>query len=150
MELGLRPEAEGLEGLGGVAEQLGQGLGMDLDALEVHAQRELSADEEARLHTMARSIVVKGAASPERLFDETALFLHQVAAVLPAEKKRMLERLHSSDEVLAGRTALVVDDDTRNIFALSSALERHGRVRGLARKDARQAEGIVSIELTEE
>jgi len=92
----------------------------------VFTGRELSAEEEARLHTMARSIVVKGAASPERLFDETALFLHQVAADLPAEKKRMLERLHSSDEMLAGRTALVVDDDTRNIFALSSALERRG------------------------
>ncbi|MDP1839594.1 MAG: response regulator, partial [Reyranella sp.] len=92
----------------------------------VFTGRELSAEEDARLHTMARSIVVKGAASPERLFDETALFLHQVAADLPAEKKRMLERLHSSDEVLAGRTALVVDDDTRNIFALSSALERRG------------------------
>ena len=92
----------------------------------VFTGRELSAEEDARLHTMARSIVVKGAASPERLFDETALFLHQVAADMPAEKKRMLERLHSSDEVLAGRTVLVVDDDTRNIFALSSALERRG------------------------
>ncbi|MDI1282901.1 MAG: HAMP domain-containing protein [Reyranella sp.] len=92
----------------------------------VFTGRELSAEEEARLHTMARSIVVKGAASPERLFDETALFLHQVAADLTAEKRRMLERLHSSDEVLAGRTVLVVDDDTRNIFALSSALERRG------------------------
>ncbi|MGQ0584992.1 MAG: response regulator, partial [Reyranella sp.] len=92
----------------------------------VFTGRELSAEEDARLHTMARSIVVKGAASPERLVDETALFLHQVAADLPVEKKRMLERLHSSDEVLAGRTVLVVDDDTRNIFALSSALERRG------------------------
>jgi len=75
---------------------------------------------------MARSIVVKGAASPERLFDETALFLHQVASDLPPEKQRILERLHASDEMLAGRTVLVVDDDTRNIFALSSALERRG------------------------
>src|SRR5581483_6599282 len=90
----------------------------------VFTGRELSAEEDARLHTMARSIVVKGAASPERLFDETALFLHQVAADLPPDKQRMLERLHSSDEMLAGRTVLVVDDDTRNIFALSSALER--------------------------
>ncbi|MGE0578403.1 HAMP domain-containing protein [Reyranella sp.] len=90
----------------------------------VFTGRELSAEEDARLHSMARSIVVKGAASPERLFDETALFLHQVAADLPDDKKRMLERLHSSDEMLAGRTVLVVDDDTRNIFALSSALER--------------------------
>jgi CheY-like chemotaxis protein/signal transduction histidine kinase/HAMP domain-containing protein len=92
----------------------------------VFTGRELSAEEDARLHTMARSIVVKGAASPERLFDETALFLHQEAAQLPPEKLKMLERLHSSDEVLAGKTVLVVDDDARNIFALSSALERRG------------------------
>src|SRR5262249_38968403 len=92
----------------------------------VFTGRDLTPDEDARLHTMARSIVVKGAASPERLFDETALFLHQVADDLPDDKKRMLERLHSSDEMLAGKTALVVDDDTRNIFALSSALERRG------------------------
>ena len=90
----------------------------------VFTGRDLSPEEDARLHTMARSIVVKGAASPERLFDETALFLHQVASEMPAEKQRMLERLHASDEMLAGRTVLVVDDDTRNIFALSSALER--------------------------
>ena len=90
----------------------------------VFTGRDLTPEEDARLHTMARSIVVKGAASPERLFDETALFLHQVAADLPADKQRMLERLHASDEMLAGRTVLVVDDDTRNIFALSSALER--------------------------
>jgi CheY-like chemotaxis protein len=92
----------------------------------VFTGRDLSPEEDAKLHTMARSIVVKGAASPERLFDETALFLHQVAEDLPEDKKRMLERLHSSDEMLAGRTVLVVDDDTRNIFALSSALERRG------------------------
>jgi CheY-like chemotaxis protein/HAMP domain-containing protein len=92
----------------------------------VFTGRELTAEEDAQLHTMARSIVVKGAASPERLFDETALFLHQVAADLPSDKRRMLEKLHASDEMLAGRTVLVVDDDTRNIFALSSALERRG------------------------
>jgi hypothetical protein len=90
----------------------------------VFTGRELTAEEDARLHTMARSIVVKGAASPERLFDETALFLHHVASDLAPEKQRILERLHASDEMLAGRTVLVVDDDTRNIFALSSALER--------------------------
>jgi CheY-like chemotaxis protein len=90
----------------------------------VFTGRDLTPEEDAQLHTMARSIVVKGAASPERLFDETALFLHQVAADLPSDKQRMLERLHASDEMLAGRTVLVVDDDTRNIFALSSALER--------------------------
>ena len=90
----------------------------------VFTGRDLTPEEDARLHTMARSIVVKGAASPERLFDETALFLHQIASDMSPDKQRMLERLHASDEMLAGRTVLVVDDDTRNIFALSSALER--------------------------
>src|SRR5262249_29998110 len=88
--------------------------------------RELSAEEDARLHTMARSIVVKGVESPERLLDETALFLHRVVDDLPPEKQKMLERLHSSDEDLVGRTVLLVDDDARNIFGLSSLLERRG------------------------
>ncbi len=92
----------------------------------VFTGRELSADEDATLHTMARSVVVKGVESPERLLDETALFLHRVVADLPPAKQRMLERLHSSDEDLLRRTVLLVDDDARNIFALSSVLERRG------------------------
>jgi CheY-like chemotaxis protein/signal transduction histidine kinase/HAMP domain-containing protein len=92
----------------------------------VFTGHELSAEEDARLHTMARSIVVKGVESPERLLDETALFLHRVITDLPPEKQRMLERLNSSDEDLVGRTVLLVDDDARNIFALSSVLERRG------------------------
>jgi CheY-like chemotaxis protein len=86
----------------------------------------LSVEEDAELHTMARSIVVKGVESPERLLDETALFLHRVITELPLDKQRMLEKLNSSDEDLVGRTALLVDDDARNIFALSSVLERRG------------------------
>ena len=92
----------------------------------VFTGRELSADEDARLHTMARSVVVKGVESPERLLDETALFLHRVVADLPLAKQGMLQRLHSSDEDLMQRTVLLVDDDSRNIFALSSVLERRG------------------------
>jgi CheY-like chemotaxis protein len=92
----------------------------------VFTGRELSPEEDARLHTMARSIVVKGVESPERLLDETALFLHRVVTDLPIEKQKMLERLTSSDDDLVGRTALLVDDDPRNIFALSSVLERRG------------------------
>src|SRR5207249_5114598 len=92
----------------------------------VFTGRELSAEEDARLHTMARSIVVKGVESPERLLDETALFLHRVVTELPLEKQRMLERLTTSDEDLVGRTVLLVDDDARNILALSSVLERRG------------------------
>jgi CheY-like chemotaxis protein len=88
--------------------------------------RELSPDEDARLHTLARSVVVRGVESPERLLDETALFLHRVFADMPLEKQRMLERLYGSDESLVGRKVLLVDDDARNIFALSSVLERRG------------------------
>jgi CheY-like chemotaxis protein len=92
----------------------------------VFTGKELSAEEDARLHTLARSVIVKGVESPERLLDETALFLHRVIADLPAEKQRMLDRLHQSDEALVEKKVLVVDDDVRNIFALSSVLERRG------------------------
>ena len=74
---------------------------------------------------MAKSIVLKDVQSPERLLDETALFLHRVVTDLPPEKQAMLERLHGSNEVLRGRKILVVDDDARNIFALTSLLENH-------------------------
>jgi len=92
----------------------------------VFTGRELSAEEDATLHSMARSVVVKGVESPERLLDETALFLHRVVADLPAAKQATLRDLHSSDEDLVGETVLLVDDDARNIFALSSVLERRG------------------------
>jgi HAMP domain-containing protein/CheY-like chemotaxis protein/signal transduction histidine kinase len=92
----------------------------------VFTGKELSPDEDRRLRALARSIVVKGVESPERLLDETALFLHRVVSNLPPEKQRMIERLHRSDQDLAGKPVLVVDDDVRNIFALSSVLERRG------------------------
>ena len=92
----------------------------------VFTGKELSSEEDARLHTLARSVVVKGVESPERLLDETALFLHRVVADLPPEKQKMLDRLHRSDDALVGKKVLVVDDDVRNIFALSSVLERRG------------------------
>jgi CheY-like chemotaxis protein len=92
----------------------------------VFTGRELSAEEESEIHAFARSVVVKGVESPERLLDETALFLHRVVADLPPPKQAMIERLHRSDEDLIGKSVLVVDDDTRNIFALSSVLERRG------------------------
>ena len=92
----------------------------------VFTGKELSPEEDARLKNLARSVVVKGVESPERLLDETSLFLHRVVADLAPEKQRLLERLHGSDEFLAGKSVLVVDDDVRNIFALSSVLERRG------------------------
>jgi CheY-like chemotaxis protein/signal transduction histidine kinase/HAMP domain-containing protein len=116
------PDMSGFE----VLEQLRGDAELSDVPVVVFTGRELSAEEDARLHTMARSIVVKGVESPERLLDETALFLHRVVTDLPPEKQRMIERLNSSDEDLVGRTVLLVDDDARNIFALSSVLERRG------------------------
>jgi CheY-like chemotaxis protein/signal transduction histidine kinase/HAMP domain-containing protein len=115
------PDMSGFDVLETLAEEK-----MENVPVVVFTGRELSAEEDARLHTMARSIVVKGVESPERLLDETALFLHRMVEELPPEKQKMLERLHSSDEDLVGRTVLLVDDDARNIFALSSLLERRG------------------------
>ncbi|MET0985277.1 MAG: response regulator, partial [Steroidobacteraceae bacterium] len=91
----------------------------------VFTGRELTDAEETELRKKAKSIVLKGVQSPERLLDETALFLHRVIADLPPAKQRMIEALHQSDEPLQGRKVLVVDDDIRNIFALNSLLERH-------------------------
>ena len=103
----------------------GEGILKDTPIV-VFTGRELTAEEEAELRRKAKSIVVKGVRSPERLLDETALFLHRVVRKLPPAKQRMLENLHDTNESLLGRKALVVDDDVRNIFALSSLLERHG------------------------
>jgi CheY-like chemotaxis protein len=111
----------------------------------VFTGRELSAEDEAKLKSMAKSIILKDVQSPERLLDETTLFLHRVVADLPAEKQRMLERLHGSNEILHGRTVLVVDDDARNIFALTSLLEGHG-IEVMSATNGRQA--IELIETT--
>ncbi|HUR56336.1 MAG TPA: response regulator, partial [Opitutaceae bacterium] len=89
----------------------------------VFTGKELTESERAQLKTMAKSIVLKDVQSPERLLDETALFLHRVVTELPVEKQRMIDQLHSSKEILRGRKVLVVDDDARNIFALTSLLE---------------------------
>jgi len=91
----------------------------------VFTGKELNQDEQNKLKAMAKSVVLKDVQSPERLLDETALFLHRVVTELPPERQAMLERLHGSNEVLRGRKILVVDDDARNIFALTSLLENH-------------------------
>ena len=92
----------------------------------VFTGKDLTAAEDARLKKAAKSVVIKGVESPERLLDETALFLHRVIADLPEHKRRMVQNLHESDDALRNKRVLVVDDDVRNIFALSSVLERHG------------------------
>ena len=116
------PDMTGFE----LLETIGQSpTGCELPVV-VFTGRDLSPEEDARLHMLARSVIVKDVESPERLLDETALFLHRVVADLPEEKRKMLDRLHRSDEALVGKKVLVVDDDVRNIFALSSVLERRG------------------------
>jgi len=90
----------------------------------IYTAQELSRKEVTKLKKYAKTIVIKDARSPERLLDETALFLHRSHASLPELQRRMLEEIHAADGGLAGRKVLIVDDDLRNIFALSSLLER--------------------------
>jgi hypothetical protein len=120
LDLGL-PDMSGFEFI----DKLKNELHIEDIPIIVYTGRELSRKEETDLKKMADAIIIKDVRSPERLLDETALFLHRVEANLPAHKRQMLEHLHESDPVLAGKTALVVDDDMRNIYALTSLLERH-------------------------
>jgi signal transduction histidine kinase/DNA-binding response OmpR family regulator/HAMP domain-containing protein len=91
----------------------------------VYTGKELTRSEESQLRKLAETIIIKDAKSPERLLDETALFLHRVEANLPEAKRRILREVHRADPVLQGKKVLIVDDDMRNIFALTSALERY-------------------------
>ena len=92
----------------------------------VYTGKELEPDEEERLKALSSSVVLKDVRSPERLFDETALFLHRVISDLPAPKQQLLDKLYESADLLRGRRVLVVDDDARNIFALTTLLENEG------------------------
>ena len=94
----------------------------------IYTGKDLSPAEDTKLRKFAETIIVKDVKSPERLLDETALFLHRVEAKLPEQKRRILEQLHNTDAVLTGRHVLIVDDDVRNIFSLTSLLEDHGMV----------------------
>jgi CheY-like chemotaxis protein/CHASE3 domain sensor protein len=99
----------------------------------VYTGRNLTRDEEADLLKYSRSIIIKGARSPERLLDEVTLFLHKVESELSVERQAMLKTARNRDRVFEGRKILLVDDDVRNIFALSSALEQKGVVVEIAR-----------------
>jgi len=104
----------------------------------IYTGKELSSEEETRIKKYAETIILKDVKSPERLLDETALFLHRVEAKLPEQKRKMLEHLHDADSVVAGKKVLIVDDDVRNIFSLTSMLEDHGMVVRFA-EDGKQA-----------
>ncbi|MDB6055382.1 MAG: sensor histidine kinase/response regulator [Verrucomicrobiales bacterium] len=116
----------GLPDMNGFAfiEEMRKTTGKDIPII-VYTARELTRKEQSKLQKLAQSIIIKDVRSPERLLDETSLFLHRNAAQLPEPKRQMLEKLHQADAVLAGKKVLIVDDDIRNIFALTSILERY-------------------------
>jgi CheY-like chemotaxis protein/signal transduction histidine kinase len=91
----------------------------------VYTARELTPDEEEKLNRVTQMTIVKTVRSPERLFDQTALWLHRNAASLPEDKRELLRRLNDPNEILAGKKVVIVDDDIRNIFAMTSMLERY-------------------------
>jgi len=118
LDLGL-PDMTGFE----LIERIKSEAGLQELPIIIYTGKELSKSDETELRRMAETIIIKDVQSPERLLDETALFLHRVISELPEDKQRMLERLHRSNEALRGRKILIVDDDARNIFALTSLLE---------------------------
>ncbi|AFZ16358.1 HAMP domain-containing protein [Allocoleopsis franciscana] len=120
LDLGL-PDMTGFE----LIEQIKQEPGLSKLPIIIYTGQELTRTEETELKRMAETIIIKDVRSPERLLDETALFLHRVQRDLPEPKQQMLEQLYQSDPVLAGKRVLIVDDDVRNIFALTSMLEHH-------------------------
>ncbi|MGF6090407.1 response regulator [Pseudomonas sp. 18173] len=112
----------------------------------VYTGRNLTRDEEAELRKYSRSIIIKGARSPERLLDEVTLFLHKVESRLSHERQRMLKVARSRDKVFEGRKVLLVDDDVRNIFALTSALEQKGAVVVIGRNGLEAIERLNEVE----
>ena len=108
----------------------------------VYTGRELSADEEQKLRRYSSSIIIKGAKSPERLLDEVSLFLHQVVADLPPEQQKMIQRARNRDAVLEGRRILIVEDDIRNVYSLTSVLEPRGAVVQIARNGREAIEAL--------
>ncbi len=116
------PDMSGLD----LLERLSLDESVGFPPVIVYTGRELSEEEEMRLRRYSKSIIVKGAKSPERLLDEVTLFLHQVVSELPDEKQQLIARSLGRDAALEGRQILVVEDDIRNIYALTSVLEPHG------------------------
>ena len=123
LDLGL-PDMTGFQ----LMEEMRKDVALRSLPIIVYTGRDLTKKEETQLKRMAQTIIVKDVRSPERLLDETALFLHRVQSKLPEPQRRMLEKLHRTDEMLSGKKVLVVDDDIRNIFAMTSLLERHNMV----------------------
>jgi CheY-like chemotaxis protein/signal transduction histidine kinase/CHASE3 domain sensor protein len=123
------PDFSGFELLERMAEQ----DGVSVPPVIVYTGRALTPDDEQKLRRFSKSIILKDARSPERLLDEVTLFLHQVEATLPADRQRMLRLARDQDVVFQGRRILVVEDDVRNVFALTSVLEPKGAQIQIAR-----------------
>lgn len=121
LDLGL-PDIDGIDLIERIKDQLKE---QSLPVI-VHTGRELTAAETERLEVLAAAIVLKNAKSPERLLDETALFLHRVADDMPDAARKILSNPRRIDESLGGNTVLLVDDDVRNVFSLGSVLKRYG------------------------
>jgi len=120
IDLGL-PDMTGFE----LLERLKKELGLyDLPVI-VYTGKDLTQKDETRLRKLAETIILKDARSPERLLAETSLFLHRSSEKMPPAKRRMLEDEQKMDPVLAGKKILIIDDDVRNIFSMTSLLERH-------------------------
>lgn len=111
----------------------------------VYTGRNLTRDEETELQRYSRSIIIKGARSPERLLDEVTLFLHKVEAELSSERQGMLKTARGRDRIFEGRTILLVDDDVRNIFALTSALEQRGAIVEIGRNGREALEKLDQV-----
>ncbi|MBD2204658.1 response regulator [Calothrix sp. FACHB-1219] len=120
LDLGL-PDMNGLE----LIEQIKQQPDLVKIPIIVYTGKELSRPEETQLRRLAETIIIKDVRSPERLLDETALFLHRIQANLPQSKRQILEQLRNSDTILAHKKILIIDDDVRNIFAITSLLESY-------------------------
>ena len=118
---------------GELLEQMAAQEDVSFPPVIVYTGRSLTADEEQQLRRFSKSIIIKDARSPERLLDEVTLFLHQVEATMPVERQRMLKAARNREAALENRRILVVDDDARNIFALSRVLEPRGAKVDIAR-----------------
>ncbi|HEY1723347.1 MAG TPA: response regulator [Magnetospirillaceae bacterium] len=123
------PDASGYS----LLETLSQENAYSFPPVIVYTGRELSPDDEQQLRRYSKSIIIKGAKSPERLLDEVSLFLHQVVSQLPDEQQRMIRKARNRDALLEGRHILVVEDDVRNVYALTNIFEPRGAVVEIAR-----------------
>ena len=123
------PDASGYS----LLETLSQEAGYSFPPVIVYTGRDLTADDELKLRRYSKSIIIKGAKSPERLLDEVTLFLHQVVSELPAERQKMIRKALNRDALLESRRILVVEDDVRNIYAVTNILEPRGAVVEIAR-----------------